>query len=152
MSALIDRQLYDTANSYHQAALVLMHNKMSSDTPATGVDLTHPAVFCATVSLKLYLASLSVLGERGRGMPACLSDLYESLDDTTKNRLIEKFDEYSNTASTSVDLAGRLRMLDDAVITWRYFLGEAEAVNLDELDEMILATKATIEELGPELR
>lgn len=148
MSKRTDRQLYDTADAYHRAALVLMHNRLSTDAPDTGNVLAHPAVYCAALSLKLYLASLSAReGIRG-DMPACLADFYERLDDALKGRLLEKFEEYSNTALSSADLAGRLSMLDSAIFTWGYFLEEAEVVDLDELDEMILATKATIANLG----
>ena len=149
MTMPVEQQFYQSANAYYQGATLLMKP------PAGGEPnpfLVQPAVTCAALSLKLYLKTLLALegGDRDDAFTNIV-DLYSGLSSERKNALLQKFDELSNTQMSAAELNGHLEALDNAFVRWRYVHEEdARSVNLDDLEEMILAVKATIGSLKPE--
>lgn len=150
MTMPIEQQYYQSANAYYQGATLLMKP------PDTGAQpnplLVQPSVTCAALSLKLYLKSLLALegGDREDAFTN-IADLYRALSGGQKDALLGKFDEMSNTKMSSPELISHLEALDNAFVRWRYVHEEdARSVNLEDLEEMILAVKATICSLKPE--
>jgi len=137
-----EQQLYDSANAYYRGADILM--KQSSSAPSH--HLVQPAVTCAALSLKLYLKCLLVLEGKDREDKIYrIAELFRNLSGGKKKVILEKFEEFSNTELSSDELMRHLDLLDNAFERWRYIHEEgARSVNLEDVEEMILAAKATI--------
>lgn len=152
MPVPLEKQLYDSANAYYQGANVLMLVKpLASSAEGPVVLLVQPAVTCAALSLKLYLKCLRALDGKDNDDIYRIADLYRSFSDDKKKMLLRKFDEFSNTVLSSDDLLKHLEALDNAFVKWRYIHEEdAKSVNLEDLEEMILAAKATIKAVRPD--
>jgi hypothetical protein len=144
-----ERQLYDSASAYYRGADILMKQSSSS---APSHHLVQPAVTCAALSLKLYLKCLLNLEGKDREDKIYrIADLFRDLSDGKKKAILEKFEEFSNTELSSDELVKHLDSLDSAFERWRYIHEEdARSVNLEDVDEMILATKATINDSRPD--
>ncbi len=144
-----EKQLYDSAGAYYLGATIIM-KPPSPSAPAAHL-LIQPAVTCAALSLKLYLKCLHAFDGKDDDSVYRIAELYKSLADATKKRLLAKFDELSNRALSSDELIKRLAALDNAFVNWRYIHEEdAKSVNLEELEEMVLAAKATITAARPD--
>ena len=150
MTMPVEQQYFQSANAYYQGAAILM--KPPAAGGRTNPFLVQPAVTCAALSLKLFLKSLlSIEGGDRDDAFFHIADLYRGLSSRQKRALLQKFDELSNTQMSSEQLIGRLEALDSAFVRWRYVHEEdARSVNLEDLEEMILAVKATIVALKPE--
>ena len=150
MTVPVEQQFYQSANAYYEGAMILM--KPPDTGGKTNEFLVQPAVTCAALSLKLYLKSLLALeGIDKEDAIYSIADLYRSLSSKFKEALLNKFDEMSNTQITSDELIRRLETLDNAFVRWRYVHEEdARSVNLEVMEEMILAVKATIGSMKPE--
>lgn len=150
MSTPIEKQLYDSANAYYQGATILM--KPPDMIGAHSALIVQPAVTCAALALKLYLKSLlTIEGKDKEDSIYRIADLYRNFSDDSKNLLLRKFDEFSNTQLSSDDLIKHLEALDNAFVRWRYIHEQdAKSVNLEDLDEMILAAKAAIRSVKPD--
>ena len=148
MDISTERQLYDSASAYFRGADILM--KQSS--PAPSRQLVQPAVTCAALSLKLYLKCLLNLEGKDREDKIYrIAELFRNLSDEKKMLILKKFDEFSNTELSSDELVKHLDSLDRAFERWRYIHEEdARSVNLEDVEEMILATKATINASRPD--
>jgi hypothetical protein len=145
MDSLTERQLFDSANAYYRGADLLM--KQSLPSPATtSHHLVQPAVTCAALSLKLYLKCLLALeGKDKEDNVYHIAELYKTLSDGKKGLILKKFDEFANTELSSDELVKHLASLDKAFERWRYIREEdARSVNLEDMEEMILAAKAAI--------
>jgi len=144
-----ERQLYDSANAYYRGADILM-KQSSSAVPAH--HLVQPAVTCAALSLKLHLKCLLALeGKDAEDSIYRIAELFKNLSDGPKKTILEKFDEFSNTKLSAEELMKHLETLDNAFVRWRYIHEEdAKSVNLEDLEEMILAAKATISTVKPD--
>lgn len=152
MTTSIEEQLFQSANSYYQGATILMLMKPSSSTVEGQDLLVQPAVTCAALSLKLYLKCLLVLeGSDKDDELNQIAALFEGLSENSRSMILRKFDEMSNTALSSNDLMTHLKALDNAFGKWRFILEkEAQSINLEDLEEMVLAAKATILTLKPD--
>lgn len=150
MGTTYEQQLYNSAKAYYQGAEILMH-KISPESTTAHL-LMQPAVTCASLSLKLYLKCLlAVEGQDGEESIYNIADLYRNLKEETKQTILGKFDEFSNTSLSNDDLLKHLEGLDSAFARWRYIHeDDARSVNLDDLDQMILAAKATINAARPD--
>jgi hypothetical protein len=144
-----ERKLYDSARAYYRGADILM-KQASPSAPAR--QLAQPAVTCAALSLKLYLKCLLAFeGKDKEGKIYGIAELYRSLSDGKQKMIVEKFDEFSNTELSPDELVGHLTSLDKAFERWRYIHeDDARSVNLEDLEEMILAAKAAIEVSRPD--
>jgi hypothetical protein len=144
-----ERRLYDSANAYYRGADILM--KQSAST-APSLHLVQPAVTCAALSLKLYLKCLLTLeGKDREGTIYRIAELYRGLSDEKKKVILKKFDEFSNSELSTDELMKHLDTLDNAFMKWRYIHeDDARSVNLEDLEEMILAVKATVVSARPE--
>lgn len=150
MGISAEKQLYNSATAYYEGATILMFMKLPTSSGKKPVLLAQPAVTCAALSLKLYLKCLLALDGRDDDIYR-IAELYGTLKDGTKKLILEKFDEYSNTALSSDALIKHLEALDNAFVHWRYIHEEeAKSVNLEDLEEMILATKAAINAVKPD--
>jgi len=149
MDILTERRLYDSANAYYRGADILMKQSSSS---APSHHLVQPAVTCAALSLKLYLKCLLALEGKDREDKIYgIAELFRNLSDGKKKVILEKFDEFSNTELSSDELVRHLDTLDKAFERWRYIHEEdARSVNLEDVEEMILAAKATINASRPD--
>lgn len=149
MGTTNEQQLYNSAKAYYHGAEILM-NKISPESP-TAYLLIQPAVTCASLSLKLYLKCLLAIEDKDREDSIYkIADLYRNLKEETRKTILGKFDEFSNTSLSNDDLIKHLEGLDNAFVRWRYLHEEdAKCVNLDDLDQMILASKATISAARP---
>lgn len=150
MNSPLEKQLFNSANAYYQAATMLM--KPPEDPGAYSSLLAQPAVTCASMSLKLYMKSLlTIEGKDKEDAIYRIADLFRALSESVKMLLLKKFDEYSNTQLTSEELIKHLESLDNAFVKWRYLHDEdARSVNLEDLEQMILAAKAAITTFKPE--
>ncbi len=150
MATPIERQLFNSAGAYYLGATLLM-KPLPQETTASHL-LVQPAVTCAALSLKLYLKCLLALeGKDKEDSIYQIVELYRALSNDTEKLILQKFDEFSNTALSSDELLKHLEALDNAFVRWRYIHEEdAKSVNLADLDEMILAVKATINSLRPD--
>lgn len=150
MTIPIEQQLFNSANAYYNGATILM--KPPAVIGAHSSLIIQPAVTCAALSLKLYLKCLlAIEGKDKEDGIYKIADLYRNLSDGRKKLILGKFDEFSNTRMAEGDLLGHLDSLDNAFVRWRYIHEEdAKSVNLEDLEEMILAAKSTIAELKPE--
>ena len=145
-----EKQLYVSANAYYQGATILMR-------PPEGLgihsaQLVQPAVTCAAMSLKLYLKCLlAIEGKDKEDTIYRISELYRNLAESAKQLILRKFNEFSNTNLSSDDLIRHLEALDAAFVKWRYIHEEyAKSVNIEDLEEMTLAAKATVIALKPD--
>ncbi len=145
-----ERHLYDSAKAYYRGADILM--KQISPETSTAHLLIQPAVTCASLSLKLYLKCLLAFEGKDKDDTVYrLAELFRNLKDDTKKAVLEKFDEFSNTALSAEELARHLENLDNSFVRWRYIHEEdSRSVNLDDLEQMILATKAAINAARPD--
>jgi len=139
----LEKQLFDSAKSYYLGATLLMKPPVSSELPAHS---SQPAVTCASVSLKLYLKCLLAIESKDKEDSLySIADLYRALSEATKKSVLGKFDEFSNSELTSDELLKHLGALDNSLTKWRYIhVADAKNVNLEDLEEMILAVKAVI--------
>jgi len=138
-----EKQLFDSAKSYYLGATLLMKPPESSELPA---HLVQPAVTCASLSLKLYIKCLLALESKDKEDSLySIADLYRALSEATKKLVLIKFDEFSNSELTSDDLLKHLEALDASLSKWRYIhVDDAKNVNLEDMEEMILAVKAAV--------
>jgi len=150
MSVPIERQLFNSANAYYQGATILM--KPPDIIGAHSSLIVQPAVTCAALSLKLFLKCLLAIEGKDRDDSSYrIADLYRELSDGAKKMLLGKFDELSNTNMKEGELLQHLEGLDKAFAKWRYIHEkDARSVNLEDLEEMILAAKAMIAGLRPD--
>ncbi len=144
-----ERHLYDSANAYYRGADILMKQSASA---APSLHLVQPAVTCAALSLKLYLKCLLALEGKDREDTVYrLAELYRGLSDEKKKVILKKFDEFSNAELSADELVKHLDSLDSAFVRWRYIHeDDARSVNLEDLEEMILAAKATVVSARPD--
>lgn len=149
MDIPMEQQLYNSANAYYRGADILMKQSSSS---APSHHLVQPSVTCAALSLKLYLKCLlAIEGKDRENKIYGIAELFRNLNDGRKKVILEKFDEFSNTALSSDELVKHLDSLDKAFERWRYIHEEdARSVNLEDVEYMILAAKATIGAARPE--
>lgn len=138
-----EKQLFESAKAYYLGANLLMKPPAESGLPA---HLTQPAVTCAALSLKLFLKCFLALDNKDRDDALFnIAELYRALSDEAKKTVLGKFDEFSNSELTSDELLKHLEALDNAFDCWRYIhADDARNVNLEDLEEMILAVKAAI--------
>lgn len=150
MTMSVEQQYFQSANAYYQGASILM--KPPDSGGRSHPFLVQPAVTCAALSLKLYLKSLLALegGDREDAI-YLIAELYRGLSKERKEILLNKFDEMSNTRMSAEQLISKLETLDSAFVRWRYIHeDDARSVNLEDLEEMLLAVKATIGSIKPE--
>jgi hypothetical protein len=140
---------FSSANAYYLGATILM--KPLEQEAGSLLSMAQPAVTCAALALKLYLKCLLALEDSDSDDPMPLAGLFRRLKDGTRTEFLARFDEFSNTAMTSDELLKHLEALDNAFDRWR-FIHEQEAknVNVEDLDEMILAAKSMITTRNPE--
>ena len=139
---------YNSANAYYLGATILMKPKEEA---GEVLSTAQPAVTCASLALKLYLKSILALEDNDSDEPMPLAALFKQLKDKTQKELLARFDEFSNTAMTADELVKHLEALDSAFARWRYIHEkDARNVNLEDLDEMILATKSLISASNPD--
>ncbi len=139
---------YNSANAYYLGATILMKPQ---DGAGGVLSTAQPAVTCASMALKLYLKSLLALEDNDSDDPMPLAALFKRLKEGTRKDLLARFDEFSNTAMTGDELVKHLESLDNAFIRWRYIHEkDARNVNLEDLDEMILAAKSCITAANPD--
>jgi len=149
MGIPLEKQLFDSAKAYYLGANILM--KPPDESGVHSALLTQPAVTCAALSLKLFLKCLRALDGQDNDEIYRIAELYRSLRDDTKKTILGKFDEFSNTSLNTAELEKHLEALDNAFIKWRYIHEkDAKSVNLEDLEEMILAVKASILAIRPE--
>lgn len=143
MTASLEKQLFDSAKAYYLGANIIM--KPSNSSPADSHLLIQPAVTCAALSLKLFLKCMRALDGSDKDDIYRIAELYRSLSEAMRSRFLQKYDEFSNTPSSSDDLIRHFEALDNAFINWRYIHeDDMKSVNIEDLEEMILAAKATI--------
>lgn len=144
-----EQQLFNSANAYYQGATILMKPPDAIGTHSSLI--IQPAITCAALSLKLYLKSmLAMEGKDREDSLFRFTELYQTLGAETKQRVLGKFDEFSNTQMSSEELMTHLTALDNAFVKWRYIHEEdARSVNVEDLEEMILAVKSTITSMKP---
>jgi len=150
MPLALEQQLYNSANAYYQGATFLM--KPSDAVGAHSLLIIQPAITCAALSLKLYLKSLlAIEGKDKEDNIFRFTDLFQALGGGMQDLVLLKFDEFSNTQMSSAELAKHLEALDSAFAKWRYIHEEdAKSVNVEDLEEMILAVRSTILSLKPD--
>lgn len=138
-----EKQWFDSAKAYYLGATLLMKPPESSELPT---HLAQPAVTCASLSLKLYLKCLLEIERKDKDDSLFgIADLYRALGEETRKAVLGKFDEFSNSELTSDELLKHLEALDNSLSKWRYIhVDDAKNVNLEDLEEMILAVKAVI--------
>ena len=148
MSDTLEKELYDSAKAYYEAANLLMKPSSLETTHL----LIQPGVTCAALSLKLFLKCiLAIEGKDKEDQIYRIVELYNSISREMEKTLLEKFDEFSNTQLTREQLLKHLEALDSAFVKWRYIHErDAKSVNIEDLEEMILAAKAAIQTLRPE--
>jgi hypothetical protein len=139
----LEKQLFDSAKTYYLGATILMKPPALPGMPDL---LAQPAVTCAALSLKLYLKCLLSLENKDREDAIYhIADLFRPLNDVTKKTVLKKFGEFSNSELTSEELLKHLDALDNSFDKWRYIhTDDANNVNIEDLEEMILAVKAAI--------
>ncbi len=140
---------YNSANAYYLGATILM--KPSKQADGTFLSMAQPAVTCAALALKLYFKCLLALEDNDSDDPMPLAGLFRRMKDETRKTLLVRFDEFSNTALSSDELLKHFETLDTAFARWRYIHEQdAKSVNLEDLDEMILAAKSMITAANPD--
>lgn len=136
---------YQSANAYYEGATLLM-----KPPEREGLSLVQPAVTCAALALKLYFKSLLALEDNDSDDLLPLAALYGRLADGTRQNLLGRFDELSNTSLNAEELLKHLEALDAAFDRWRHLHEQdAKNVNLEDLEEMILAAKSMITAANP---
>ena len=147
MSISPERKLFDSAHAYYLGATILM-KPPSQDSPD---HLVQPAMTCASLSLKLYLKCLHTIDGRDNDDTYLVAELFRSLKSDVKKLVLEKYDEFANVSLSEIELLNHLEALDSAFIRWRYIReDDARSVNLEDLEEMMLAARATILSIRPE--
>jgi len=140
---------YNSANAYYLGATILMKPQEQASVPV--LSMAQPAVTCAALALKLYFKCLLALEDNDSDDPMPMTGLFGRMKDETRKTLLARFDEFSNTALSSHELQKHLEALDTAFARWRYIHEQdAKSVNLEDLDEMILAAKSMITAANPE--
>lgn len=148
MTTSFEKQLFDSANAYYEGANILMKPSNLSSSRL----LVQPGVTCAALSLKLFLKCiLAVEGKDKEDQIYRITELYKAIAPATEKLILDKFDEYSNTRYTSDQLIKHLEALDNAFVKWRYIHEEdAKSVNIEDLEQMLLAAKAAILAIKPQ--
>ena len=140
---------YNSANAYYMGATTLMKSKQQA--AGSFLPMAQPAVTCAALALKLYFKCLLALEDNDSDDPMPLAALFGRMKDETRKTLLARFDEFSNTALSSNELQKHIEALDNAFARWRYLHEQdARSVNLEDLDEMILAAKSMITASNPD--
>jgi hypothetical protein len=140
---------YNSANAYYLGATILM--KPHEQATGTFLPMAQPAVTCAALAFKLYLKCLLSLEDNDSDDPMPMAALFGRLKDETRKTLLARFDEFSNTTMSSNELQKHIEALDNAFARWRYIHEQdAKSVNLEDLDEMILAAKSMITAANPD--
>lgn len=140
---------YNSANAYYLGATILM--KPPEQAAGSVLSTAQPAVTCAALALKLYLKCLLAMEDNDSDDPMHLAGLFRRLKDGTRTEFLARFDEFSNTAMTSDELLKHLEALDRAFDRWRHIHEkDAKNVNVEDLDEMILAAKSMITSTNPD--
>ncbi len=141
---------YSSANAYYLGATILM--KTQEQEAGSFLPMAQPAVTCAALALKLYFKCLLALEDNDSDEPMPLAALFGRMKEETRKTLLVRFDEFSNTALSSDELVKHFEKLDTAFARWRYIHEQdAKSVNLEDLDEMILAAKSMITAANPDL-
>lgn len=142
MSLPREKQLFDSGKAYYEGAKILMKPSIV----AASHLLAQPGITCAALSLKLFLKCILCLEDKDKEDEIYrISELYKAISPSMEKVILEKFDEFSNTQLTREQLLNHLEGLDNAFVKWRYIHEEdAKSVNIEDLEEMILATKAAI--------
>lgn len=150
MDTPLERQLFNSANAYYQAATILMKPPESIGVHSSL--LNQPAVTCASMSLKLFMKCLlTIEGKDREDTIYRIADLFRNMSESVKMLLLQKFDEFSNTQLTAEELITHLESLDNAFLKWRYIHDEdVRSVNIEDLEEMILAAKTAIATFKPD--
>jgi hypothetical protein len=139
---------FNSANAYYLGARILMKPPKDSDTQP--LSMVQPAVTCAALSLKLYFKCLLALEDNDSDDPMPLVALYERLKNNTRAAFLNRFDELSNSTMNSAELVKHIAALDDAFARWRFIHEkDAKSVNLEDLEEMVLALRSLITEFNP---
>jgi hypothetical protein len=148
MSASLEKQLFDSANAYYEGANILMKPSSLSSSRL----LIQPGITCAALSLKLFLKCILALeGKDKEDQIYRITELYKTISPVAEKAILEKFDEFSNSQFSSGQLIKHLEALDNAFIKWRYIHEEdARSVNIEDLEQMILAAKAAILAIKPQ--
>jgi hypothetical protein len=143
MTISLEKQLFDSAKAYYEGAKILM----KPSTLSASRLLIQPGVTCAALSLKLFLKCiLAIEGKDKEDRIYRIAELYSAISPSMEKTILDKFDELSNTKLTRDQLLKHLEALDDAFVKWRYILEEdASSVNIEDLEEMMLATKSAIQ-------
>ncbi len=149
MDNTAQRQMFDSASAYYRGADILMKQSLPND-PSRHLVL--PAVTCAALSLKLYLKCLlSLEGKDKEDKIYRIAELFRILSDGKRKMILQKFDEFANAELSPDELVNHLALLDSAFERWRYIHEEeARSVNLEDVEEMILAVKGAILNDKPE--
>ncbi len=140
-----EKQLFDSAKAYYEGANMLMKQSTLSASPL----LIQPGVTCAALSLKLFLKCiLAIEGKDKEDQIYRIGELYKTISPSTEKVILEKFDELSNTGLTRDQLLKHLDALDNAFVKWRYIHEQdAKSVDIEDLEVMILAAKAAIQNI-----
>ncbi len=139
---------YNSANAYYIGARILMKPSQAPDTPP--LTMVQPAVTCAALALKLFFKCLLAMEDNDSDDPMPLGALFRRLKDGTREALLKRFDELSNTTMNSAELLKHIEALDNAFVRWRYIHEQdAKSVSLDDLEELILAIRSMITEANP---
>lgn len=140
---------YNSANAYYLGATILL--KSQEQAAGSFLSMAQPAVTCAALALKLYLKCLLALEDNDSDDPMPLAGLFRRLKEGTRTTLLARFDEFSNTSMNSEELLKHLEALDSAFDRWRHIHEkDAKNVNVEDLDEMILAAKSMITAGNPD--
>lgn len=148
MSTSLEKQLFDSAKAYYEGANLLMKPSSLSASRL----LIQPGVTCAALSLKLFLKCILAIESKDKEDQIYrISELYKAVSPSMEKTILDKFGEFSNTNLTREQLLKHFEALDDAFVKWRYIHEEdARSVNIEDLEEMILATKAAIQSIRTE--
>ncbi len=145
MSETFEKQLFDSAKAYYEGANMLMKPSALSASRL----LVQPGVTCAALSLKLFLKCiLAIEGKDKEDQIYRIGELYKAISPSMEKTILDKFDELSNTGLSRDQLLKHLEALDNAFVKWRYIHEEdAKSVNIEDLEVMILATKAAVQSI-----
>lgn len=148
MSVVLEKQLFDSGKAYYEGANLLMKTYAREASHL----LVQPAITCAALSLKLFLKCiLAIEGKDREDQIYRITQLYKAISPYMEKSILDKFDEFSNAQLNKDQLLSLLEDLDNAFVKWRYIHEvDAGCVNLEHLEQMILATKAAIVTLHAE--
>jgi hypothetical protein len=140
---------FTSANAYYLGATILM--KKPGPGAAPGLSTAQPAVTCAALALKLYFKCLLAIEDNDSDEPMPLAGLFSRLKEGSRQTLLARFDEFSNTDLSSNELLKHIEALDTAFARWRYIHErDARSVSLEDLDELILAARSLITSANPD--